>query len=104
MQIARNAAVDHLRKRQVGGLPEDVQLAADGHRDVLADVEESADLESLRACVGKLPELERRVFLHRLEGVDSPAIAEAVGLPSERVHRLFHEAKRKVRRCLGVET
>lgn len=103
MQIARNSAVDQMRKKKTSAMPEDAQFAAEGHRDVLADVAETAELESFRACIGKLPEVERRIFLHRLEGVDSPAIAENIGLPCERVHRLFHEAKQKVRRCLGVE-
>ena len=101
MQIVRHAALDHLRKRKSVGLPEDAQLAADGPKNVLCDIVEDAEMERLRECVAELPEAERAVFRHRLDGLDSPGIAAALGLSVERVHRLFHEAKQKLRRRLG---
>lgn len=103
MQIARNAAIDQLRRKKPAGMPEEMQIADEWHGDVLADLEETSDMERLRSCMGKLPEVERTIVRNRLEGIDSPAIAVEVGLPSERVHRLFHEAKQKLQRCLGVD-
>lgn len=102
MQITRNAAVDLLRKRRPLAMPEEMQIAATGHHDVLEDVEESADMERFRICVAKLPDVERRVLQSRLEGLDSPSIAATIHLTTERVHRIFHDAKQKLQRCLGV--
>lgn len=101
MQIVRHAALDHIRKRKSIGIPEDAQLAAEGPKTVLCDLVEDAELERLRDCVAKLPEVERAVFRSRLDGLDSSEIAAALGLSVDRVHRLFHEAKQKLRRCLG---
>lgn len=102
MRLARNTAIDHLRRKTVAALPEDDILPAQGQDDVAAEVDESHEMERLRHCIALLPDPERRVLQGRLEGHDSPAIASTLGLPSERVHRLFHEAKHKVQRCLGV--
>lgn len=102
MQIVRNTAIDQVRRKKLAALPEGAEFAAAGHSDVLRDLEETAELDRLRACVAKLPDIERRVFQGRLDGIDSPAVAQAVGLTAERVHRVFHDAKQKLQRCLGV--
>jgi len=104
MQIVRNAAIDQQRRKKLAAIPEDAQFAADGPASVLHDVEENAEMERLRECIRKLPDVERTIFQHRLEGMDSPTIATKLGLTTERVHRLFHDAKHKLQRDLGVRT
>ena len=104
MRIVRNTAIDRSRLKKTAAIPENAPLAAGGHRDVLSDVEESAEMDRLRGCVAQLPELERKVFQNRLDGLGSPAIAAEAGLTSERVHRLFHDAKQRLQICLGVRS
>jgi RNA polymerase sigma-70 factor (ECF subfamily) len=104
MQIARNSALDHVRRKRPAPLPDDGVLAGRGPTDVLAEVEENSEMDRLRHCLAKLPDTEQAIVQRRLQGVDSPAIAAQLGLTSDRVHRLFHDAKAKLQRCLGVSS
>ncbi len=103
MLIAANTARDRLRKKLPVALPENFECAAEGPTNILSDFVDDTELARFRECMVKLPDVERSIFSRRLDGHDSPEIAAELGLPAERVHRLFHNAKQKLQQCLGVQ-
>jgi RNA polymerase sigma-70 factor, ECF subfamily len=95
-RIARNAAIDQLRRRRA--IPcEEVPAVED-------DVSEHADaerLESLRIAFGRLPDEQREVMMLRhVAGLSPGEIARRLGKSEGAVHGLHHRGRGIVRSAL----
>lgn len=102
--IARNRAIDVLRRRQEpvaddGGV-EDIPAAA---ADPLAERERSEELNRLLDCIGRLPP-ERRdlIRLAYIEGLSREQLAARVDAPVNTVKTWLRRSLVDVRECLGL--
>ena len=99
-QIARNAVIDHARKRRPE-LLEDEQRVPDGrlgHAD--AGLIEREQAEALRRCLGQLSAESAEMVRARLGGDPYEAICSRLGLSPGRAHKMFHRAKEQLQTCL----
>jgi RNA polymerase sigma-70 factor, ECF subfamily len=95
LRVARNAALDHLRRRR-DVVCEDVYDAT--HRD---DDSGSDRLRGLQEALGTLPEEQRNVIvLRHLAGLTPGEIAEQMGRTESSIHGLHHRARRTLQREL----
>lgn len=93
LRIARNAAVDHLRRR-----PNLVALQDDAG----ADDAPRAEAQQVLRVVASLPEAYRETLLMRLvEGMTGPEIAERTGLTEGSVRVNLHRGMQILREKLG---
>ena len=89
LAIARNTAVDHLRRSRREVPIEDAALRDEATPEAAAL--HSADIERLRALVGALPERERElVALKYGAGATNRAIATLTGLGESNVGTILH--------------
>jgi RNA polymerase sigma-70 factor (ECF subfamily) len=94
-RVARNAAIDHLRRRRAVPCEE---VNAVGEVAGQADVER---IESLKIALGQLPEEQREVVvLRHVAGLSPLEIAERLGKSEGAVHGLHHRGRRRVRSAL----
>ncbi len=94
LRLARNVALDHLRRRRP--IPTEEVLGADVHADDGAR-ERAHDLH---AALASLPDEQRRVMIMRhVVGLSPPEIAEQMGRSESSIHGLHHRG----RRALQVE-
>jgi RNA polymerase sigma-70 factor (ECF subfamily) len=91
LRLARNVALDHLRRRRPT-LTDEV-LSADTHAD-----EGARDrARDLHAALAALPEEQRDVMIMRhVIGLSPPEIAERMGRSESSIHGLHHRGRRAV--------
>jgi len=105
VSIARNRAIDLVRKRTEASIEEEPQamdVAADSP-DPLARREMSDDLKRLLGCVGKLePERQRLVLLAYYNGWSREQLAEKFNTPVNTVKTWLRRSMLEIRDCLGL--
>ena len=95
LRLARNVALDHLRRRQPT-LTDEV-LSADTHTDDAA----RDRARDLHAALASLPEEQRDVMIMRhVIGLSPPEIAERMGRSESSIHGLHHRGRRAVQQEL----
>jgi len=103
--IARNKAVDRLRKtsRQVLAEPDDtIPDDAPNPEDVIAA---SSDAARVRECIGKLSGPHQTgVRLAFFEDLSYPEVAEVEGVPVGTIKTRIHHAKKLLMRCITALT
>lgn len=95
LRLARNVALDHLRRRRA--TPAEEVYGSDGHAD------ESAlhRARCLRAALAALPREQRNVVVMRhLVGLTPPEIAARLGRSESSVHGLHHRGRRALQQEL----
>ena len=115
-KIANNAAIDHLRKRELDTLslegsphaetPEMIEATAlqlgDRGETQLEEVENRELGRSIEAAIDKLrPEYRSCILLRHVEGRTYEEIAEMLGLPLGTVKTYIHRARNELRIALG---
>ena len=94
MTIARNRAIDHLRRPR----------PADDPPEVAVEPAPTAEAREVLVAIRALPEAYREVLLMRLvEGMSGPEIAERTGLAEGSVRVNLHRGMKLLRERLGVE-
>jgi RNA polymerase sigma-70 factor, ECF subfamily len=95
LRVARNAALDHLRRRRP--IPcEEVHVAAEHEAQV--GFERS---QSLRTALARLPHEQREVVvLRHIGGLTPSEIADSLGKSEGAVHGLHHRGRKALRRAL----
>jgi RNA polymerase sigma-70 factor, ECF subfamily len=95
LRLARNAALDHLRRRRA--TPAEEVFGADSHID-----EDALDrASSLRAALDSLPEEQRNVVVMRhVIGLTPPEIAAQLGRSESSIHGLHHRGRRALQQEL----
>lgn len=115
-KIAHNAAIDHLRRRQLDTVPLEAPPGGDddgpGLDRVLADTSSRGPevdaargelAAALEAAVGGLrPEYREVVVLRFAEGLAYEEIAEVAGLPLGTVKTYIHRARKELVAALGA--
>jgi RNA polymerase sigma-70 factor (ECF subfamily) len=99
-QIARNHVIDQGRKKRPEPLRDDLPLPdprTPGPVDMLLDRERMA---ILGRCLEHLDEDASAVVQARLAGESYLDICQRLGWKPERAHKLFHQAKDQLRRCV----
>lgn len=115
-KIANNAAIDHLRKRELDTLslegsphaetPEMIEATAlqlgDRGETQLEEVENRELGRSIEAAINALrPEYRSCILLRHVEGRTYEEIAEILGLPLGTVKTYIHRARNELRIALG---
>lgn len=95
LRLARNAALDHLRRRRA--TPTEEVYGADSHID-----ESALDrARSLRVALDALPEEQRNVVVMRhVIGLTPPEIAARMGRSESSIHGLHHRGRRALQQEL----
>jgi RNA polymerase sigma-70 factor, ECF subfamily len=89
LRLARNVALDHLRRRRP--TPTEEVFGADTHAD--EDVRERA--HDLHAALASLPDEQREVMVMRhVVGLSPGEIAEEMGRSESSIHGLHHRGRR----------
>ncbi len=105
VSIARNRAIDLVRKRSEASLedaPEAMEVASDTP-DPLARREMTDELKRLLGCVGKLePERQRLVLLAYYNGWSREQLAEKFDTPVNTVKTWLRRSMLEIRECLGL--
>jgi RNA polymerase sigma-70 factor (ECF subfamily) len=88
--VARNLALDRVRRRQAAGAPIAVPLEAvdvlDEGEDIPETIARHQELELLTAAIQALPERCRRIFtLRKVYGLSQPEIAQRLGISEHTV-------------------
>ncbi len=92
LRLARNVALDHLRRRRP--IPTEEVLDVDSHSDEGAR-ERARDLH---AALATLPEEQRSVMVMRhVVGLSPPEIAERMGRSESSIHGLHHRGRQALR-------
>jgi RNA polymerase sigma-70 factor, ECF subfamily len=95
LRLARNAALDHLRRRRA--IPSEEVYGADSHHDE----SELDSARSLRIAFAALPEEQRNVVMMRhVIGLTPPEIAEQMGRSESSIHGLHHRGRRALQQEL----
>ena len=95
LRLARNVALDHLRRRKPT-LTDEV-LSADTHADEAA----RDRARDLHAALASLPDEQRDVMIMRhVIGLSPPEIAERMGRSESSIHGLHHRGRRAVQQEL----
>lgn len=102
--IARNAAIDALRRRRA----HDVRVVADVEEDAAGEIADDralavdpADREALRTCLGRLEEQQRQcVLLAYQDGCSREELAERFGRPVGTIKTWLHRALARLKECL----
>lgn len=100
--IARNKAVDRVRRAQRTSLRDTVdETVEDDSPSAQAVMEAASDAARVKACLEKLPEVQRNaVRLTFYEDLSYPEASEVEGVPVGTIKtRIFH-AKKLLMRCL----
>jgi RNA polymerase sigma-70 factor, ECF subfamily len=95
LRLARNVALDHLRRRRP--TPTEDLFGADSHAD-----EGARDrARDLHAALASLPDEQRSVMIMRhVVGLSPPEIAERLGRSESSVHGLHHRGRRALQQEL----
>ncbi len=94
-RVARNAAIDHLRRRRA--VPREEVFAV----DEVSQRDDAERLESLRIALGQLPDEQREVVvLRHVAGLTPLEIANRLGKTEGAIHGLHHRGRGSVRRKL----
>lgn len=105
VSIARNRAIDLVRKRSEASIedePEAMEVAADTP-DPLARREMNDELKRLLGCVGKLePERQRLVLLAYYNGWSREQLAAKFDTPVNTVKTWLRRSMLEIRECLGM--
>ena len=102
--IARNKAVDRLRRGARTELREPDETVADDAPDAATVIERASDAARLRACIDRLGAPQRAAIrLAFYEDLTYPEVAEAEGVPVGTIKTRIHHAKRLLMRCLAGE-
>ena len=105
VSIARNRAIDVVRKRGETSLEEEpaaMEVAADTP-DPLARREMTEELKRLLECVGRLePDRQKLVLLAYYNGWSREQLAEKFGAPVNTVKTWLRRSMLDVRECLGL--
>jgi RNA polymerase sigma-70 factor (ECF subfamily) len=103
--IARNRAIDLVRKKGEGAIeeePEAMDVAAE-NPDPLARRELNERLKSLFACIGRLePERQRLVLLAYYNGWSRERLAKELDVPVNTVKTWLRRSLIEIRECLGA--
>ncbi|WP_421853433.1 RNA polymerase sigma factor [Oricola sp.] len=102
LSIARNKAIDHIRKHSRQELREPDQQQPDDAPSADTIIAASQDAKRVRDCIGKLPASQRAAIqLSFFDDLNYAEIAEIEQRPLNTIKtRMFH-AKQNLRRCLG---
>lgn len=115
-KIANNAAIDHLRRRELDTLslegsphadtPEMIEATAlqigERGENQLEEVEHRELGQSIEAAINRLrPEYRSCILLRHVEGHTYEEIAEILGLPLGTVKTYIHRARNELRIALG---
>jgi RNA polymerase sigma-70 factor (ECF subfamily) len=96
LRLARNVALDHLRRRRP--IPTEEVMGAVGHED--DDARDRA--RDLHTALAALPDEQRSVMIMRhVVGLSPPEIAERMGRSESSVHGLHHRGRRALRQELS---
>jgi RNA polymerase sigma-70 factor, ECF subfamily len=96
LRLARNATLDHLRRRRPTPIEE--VTGADHHHD---DDDTRERARDLHAALASLPEEQRSVMIMRhVVGLSPPEIAERMGRSESSIHGLHHRGRRALRQEL----
>ncbi|HWY18950.1 MAG TPA: sigma-70 family RNA polymerase sigma factor [Solirubrobacteraceae bacterium] len=96
LRLARNVALDHLRRRRPTPIEE--VMSADGHDD---DNDARDRARDLHTALATLPEEQRSVMIMRhVVGLSPPEIAERMGRSESSIHGLHHRGRRALRQEL----
>jgi RNA polymerase sigma-70 factor (ECF subfamily) len=94
-RVARNAAIDHLRRRR--SVPQEEVHAV----DAVCQRDQAERIESLRIALGELPEEQRQVLvLRHVAGLSPLEIAGRLGKTEGAVHGLHHRGRCSMRSTL----
>jgi RNA polymerase sigma-70 factor (ECF subfamily) len=94
-RVARNAAIDHMRRRRA------IPFEEVGAVDQVHEHADSERLESLRIAIRSLPDEQREVMvLRHVAGLSPSEIAERLGKTEGAVHGLHHRGRGAVRTAL----
>ncbi len=103
--IARNRAIDLVRKQGEGSIeeePEAMDIAAE-NPDPLARRELNERLKALFACIGRLePERQRLVLLAYYNGWSRERLAKELDTPVNTIKTWLRRSLIEIRECLGV--
>ncbi|MCW2951228.1 MAG: polymerase subunit sigma-24 [Conexibacter sp.] len=98
LRVARNAAIDHLRRERL------VPLAEPREPDLAADTADPDRGTSLREAFDRLPKAQRDVLLLRaVVGLTPSEAAERLGTTQGAVNISYHRARLAARRTLESE-
>lgn len=103
--IARNRAIDLVRKRSEASLEDepDAMAVAAETADPLARREMSEELKRLLECVGRLePERQKLVLLAYYNGWSREQLAEKFAAPVNTVKTWLRRSMMDIRECLGL--
>jgi len=99
-QIARNALIDHGRKRRAEALA-DPEAVPDGRAGRGDDrLVEHERMEALRRCLETLSSLAAVVVRARLAGEEYSELCQRLGMKSGQAYKLFHSAKEQLKTCV----
>nr|WP_114966339.1 RNA polymerase sigma factor [Alkalilacustris brevis] len=94
-RVTANLCTDRLRRRGRAAGLDDTSEPADGAAGVEAGLIAADRADALRQALAELPERQRQaVILRHIEGLDNPAIAEAMDTGIEAVESLIARGKR----------
>jgi RNA polymerase sigma-70 factor, ECF subfamily len=94
-RVARNAAIDYLRRRRA------IPCAEVRAVEEVCDRAEAERIESLRIAIGQLPDEQREVLvLRHVAGLSPLEIAERLGKSEGAVHGLHHRGRASARNAL----
>lgn len=97
LRLARNVALDHLRRRRP--TPTEEVLGSGSHDDGDDARERAADLH---AALTSLPDEQRRVMIMRhIVGLSPPEIAARMGRSESSIHGLQHRGRRALQQELS---
>ena len=102
--IARNRALDEVRRRELNYVPagEDVLEFPDPTRLASEQVELSEDLRRLEQCLGELdPERRDAIRLAYLDGFSRNDLAARFSIPVGTVKTWLHRGLKQLKDCLG---
>ncbi|WP_424934484.1 RNA polymerase sigma factor [Amaricoccus macauensis] len=100
--IARNKAIDRMRRRGKMVLGEPDQTIPDDAPSPEKVMENASDVARVRACMEKLSDAHRTaVRMAFYEDMSYPEIAEAEAVPVGTIKTRVHHAKQLLKHCLG---
>lgn len=103
--IARNAALDAVRKRghvPIDDAPEALQVA-DPAPAASVTVELSEELSRLNRCIDGLePDRQHLVRLAYIQGLSREELAERLGHPTGTIKTWLHRSLKQLKECLGT--
>jgi RNA polymerase sigma-70 factor (ECF subfamily) len=102
LTLARNGAVDHVRRQARVSLSEADETVPDGDPDPEAVLGAAQDAARLRACVEELPERQRAaIHLAFFQEMTCAEAARVEGVAEGTVKSRIHHAKQLLMRCLS---